>query len=67
MSSKISSTKSDINIFIGKAWIAIERLVTFWLSNLFDKIKRVFVQAVAVIVLLYGSTVWILMKLLEKK
>ena len=34
LDSNISSTESDVNIQIGKAWIAIDWLTTTWKSNL---------------------------------
>ena len=65
--SNISSTESDVNIRIGKAWTAIERLWIVWKSDLSEKVKREYIQAVAVSVLLYGGTTWTLTILLEKK
>ena len=62
--SNIPSTESNVNIHIGKA---IEMLSIIWKSDLSDKIKREFFQAVAVTVLLYVCTAWTLMKHLEKK
>ena len=50
-----------------KAWTAIDRLSITWKSNLPDKMKRNFFQAVVVSILLYGSTTWTLTKRLEKK
>ena len=42
----ISSTESNINIHIGKAWIAIDRLSIIWKSYPSDKIKRNYIQDV---------------------
>ena len=50
-----------------KAWTAIDRLTTMWISDLYDKLKGKFFQEVAVLVLLYGSITWTLIKRLEKK
>ena len=50
----ISSTERDINTRIGKAWTAMDRLSTVWKSDLTDKLKREFFQAVALSVLQYG-------------
>ena len=50
-----------------KAWIVIDRLSIRWKSNLSDKIKRIFFQAVVVSILLYGCTIWTLSKRIEKK
>ena len=62
----ISSTESDINTCIRKAWTAIETVITKWKSDPSDKIKREFFQGVVVWVLLYDCTSWTLMKRLEK-
>ena len=56
LSSNISSTESNVNICIGKTWIAIERLIIIWKFDLTDEIKWDFFQAVTMSVLLYGST-----------
>ena len=39
LSSNISSTESDVFIRVGKAWTAIDRLMTRWKSSLSDKMK----------------------------
>ena len=54
------------NVCIGKTWTAIDKLSTKWKSDLPDKIKLKFFQAVAVSVLLYSCTTWTLRKHLEK-
>ena len=51
----VSSTETDINTQLAKAWTAINRLSVIWKSDLTDKIKRSFFQAV-VSILLYGCT-----------
>ena len=43
--SSVSSTPKDINMWLGKAWIAIDRLSVIWKSDLTNKIKRSFFQA----------------------
>ncbi len=48
-------------------WKAIDRLSIIWKSDLTDKMKRSFFQAVVVSILLYGCTTWTLIKRLEKK
>ena len=63
----ISSTTHDINKQLTKAWTAIDRLSVIWKSELSDKIKFSFFQAVVVSILLYGCTTWMLTKRLEKK
>ena len=50
-----------------KAWTAIDRLSIIWKSDLTDKRKRSFFQAVVVLILLYGCTTWTLIKWPEKK
>ena len=46
---------------------AIDRLLIIWKSDLSNKIKQDFFQAVAVSILLYGCTTWSLTKCMEKK
>ena len=46
----------DDNIRFVKGWNAINRLSIIWKSNLSDKIKRDFFQAVGVSILLNGCT-----------
>ena len=38
----VSSTETDINTRLAKAWTAIDRLSVIWKSYLTDKIKRIF-------------------------
>ena len=65
--SSVSSTETDIDTRLTKAWTAINRLSENWKSDLTDKIKRSFFQAAIVSILLYGCTTWTLTKRLEKK
>ena len=65
--SSVSSTEKDIDTRLTKAWTAIDRLSIIWKSDLTDKMKRSFFQAVVVSILLYGCTTWTLTKRLEKK
>ena len=67
LGSSVSSTKKDINTRLTKAWTAINRLSIIWKSDLTDKMKRSFFQAVVTSILLYGCTTWTLTKRLEKK
>ena len=62
----VSSTESDVNICLAKAWTAIDRLSILWKSDPPDEIKRDFFQIVAELVQLYGCTTWIT-KRTEKK
>ena len=65
--SNVSSTETDINTRLAKAWTVIDRLSVIWKSDLTDKIKRSFSQAAVVSILLYGCTKWMLTKRMEKK
>ena len=67
LDSNISSTESDANICLAKEWTVIKRLSIIWKSDLSDKIKWDFFQAVSVSILLYGCTTWTLTKHREKK
>ena len=65
--SNISSTKTDIDTRITKAWTAVDRLSVILKSDLTHKMKRSFFQVAVVSILLYGCTTWTLAKRLEKK
>ena len=67
LGSSVSSTKKDINSWLTKAWTAINRLLIIWKSDLTDKMKCSFFQAVVELILLYGCTTWMLTRRLEKK
>ena len=68
LGSSVSSTETDIDTQLAKrAWTAIDRLSVVWKSDLTDKMKRSFFQAVLVLILLYGCTTWMLTKCKEKK
>ena len=67
LGSSISSTESDINTWLAKAWTAINSLLVIWKSDLTDKMKHSFFQAVVVLILLYGCTTRTLTKRMEKK
>ena len=67
LGSSVSSTETDIDTWIAKAWTAIESLSVIWKSDLTDKMKRSFFQAAIVSILLYGCTTWTLTKRLEKR
>ena len=67
LGSSVSSTETDINTWLTKAWAAIDRLSVILKSDLADKMKRSFFQAAVVSILLYGCTTWMLTKRLEKK
>ena len=67
LGSSVSSTEKDIDTRLTKAWTANDRLSIIWKSDLTDKIKRSFFQAVVVSILLYGCTTWTLTKRMKKK
>ena len=67
LGSSVESTEKDIETRLTKAWTAINRLSIIWKSDLTDKMKRSFFQAVVTSILLYGCTTWTLTKRLEKK
>ena len=67
LGSSVSLTETDINMWLAKAWTAIDRLSVIWKSDLTDKMKRSFFQAAVVSILLYGCTTWALTKRMEKK
>ena len=58
LSSSVSSTESDANIQLEKERTAIDRLSIIWKSDLSDKIKGDFFQAVVVSIQLNGCTTW---------
>ena len=62
----VSSTKTDIDTRLAKAWTTIDRLSVVWKSDLPDKMKRSFFQAAIVSILLYGCTTLTLTKRMEK-
>ena len=67
LGSSISSTETDINTRLAKAWTANDRISVVRKSDLTDKMKRSFFQASFVSILLYGCITWTLTKRMEKK
>ena len=65
--SSVSTTGTDIDTRLTKAWTAINSLSVIWKSNLINEMKRSFFQAAAVSILLYGCTTWTLTKRREKR
>ena len=55
------------NTRLAKPWTAIDRLLVIWKSDLTDKIKRNFFQAIVMSILLYGCTTWTLTKRIKEK
>ena len=64
LGSHISSMESYVNTHKGKSWIATDRLMIILKSDLSNKIKQEFFQALAVSILLYD---WTLTKCPKKK
>ena len=60
LGSNVSSTEKDIDTRLTKAWTALDRQSIIWKSDLTDKMKRSFLQAAVVSILLYGCTTWTL-------
>ena len=67
LGSSVSSIESHVSVCLAKAWTAIDRLLIIWKSDLSDKIKLDFFQAVTVSILLYGCTKLTLTKHIEKR
>ena len=67
LGSSVSSTETDIDTRLAKAWTANDSLSVMWKSDLTDKMKRSFFQAAVMSILLYGCTTWTLTKRMEKK
>ena len=60
LGSGVSWTEKDIDMWLTKAWTAIDKLSVIWKSDLTDKMKRSFFQAAVMSILLYGCTTWTL-------
>ena len=67
LGSSVSSTETDIDTRLAKAWTAIDRLSVIWKSDLTDKMKVSFYLAAVVSILLYGCTTQTLTKQMEKR
>ena len=67
LGSSVSSTEKDIGTRLTKTWTVIDKLSIIWKSDLTNKMKCSFFQAMVISILLYGCTTWILTKQLEKK
>ena len=67
LGSYIASTENDVNIRLGKAWTALNKMNNIWKSNLPDQLKRKFFRAPVESVLVYGFVSWTLTSLLEHK
>ena len=67
LGSSYSSTETDINTQLAKAWTVTDRLSIMWKSDRTNKMKRSFFQAAVVSILLYGCTTLTLTKQMEEK
>ena len=67
LGSSVSSTETNINMQLAKAWTAINRLLVIWKSDLTVKMKCSFFQAAVMSILLCGCTTWMLTKRMMKK
>ena len=65
LSSSVSSTESDVNICLVKAWTAIDKPI-IWKPNPSNRLKRELFQAMAMPIHLYGCTTWTLTKRIKK-
>ena len=63
----IGSILIDIDTRLTKAWTAIDRQAVIWRSDMTDKMKCSFFQAVVMSILLYGCTTSTLTKRMEEK
>ena len=66
LGSSIASTKRDIDIKLGKASSALNKLDVIWKSSLPANLKRSYFQATVESVLVHGATSSTLTKYLEK-
>ena len=65
--SSVSSTETNINTRLEKAWTAIDILSVIRKSDPTDKIKFSFFQAAVMSILLYGCTRWTLTRRMVKR
>ena len=62
LGNNISSIENDIYVCQVKTLNSIDRLSVIRKSDLYDKIEQDFFEAVAVSIILYGCTTWMLTK-----
>ena len=67
LGSSVSSTETDIKMWLAKAWTTVDRLSIIWKSDLTNERKHSFFQAAVMSILLYGCTISTLTKFIEKK
>ena len=62
-----TSTETDIDTRLTKAWTAIKKLLVMWKADLTDEMKHSIFQAAIMSILQYGCSAWTLTKRLEKR
>ena len=67
LGSSVSSTETDIDTQLAKAWTAINRLLVIWKSDMTEKMKHSFFQTAVMSIPLYGCITGTLTKRMEKK
>ena len=67
LGSWIATSKKDMEVRIGLAWKALNKMRTVWKSNLKRSLKVQFFRAIVESVLLYGSETWTLTKAMGKR
>ena len=67
LDSKVISSENDIQMRIGSAWSALNKLTPIWRSNLDVSIKREFFKTTVESVLTYSLQAWTLTRSLESK
>ena len=67
LGSSVSSTETDIDTRLAKAWTAFDGLSVVCKSDLTNKMKPSVFQAAVASILLYGCTTWTLTKRMEEK
>ena len=67
LGSSVSSTETDINMRLAKAWTAIDRLSVIWKPDLTDKMKRSFFPSSSRVYTAVWMHYWTLPKRMEKK
>ena len=67
LGSWLASSATDMNIRIGQAWSALNKLDKIWKSSLKREMKIKLFQLLVLSILLYGAETWTLTQTLQKK
>ena len=67
LGSWLASSATDMNIRIGQAWSALNKLDKIWKSSLKREMKIKLFQSLVLSILLYGAETWTLTQTLQKK